>query len=385
MIYKEVGKNMHICTIMSLPFPPREGIGNFVYGLSTKLIEKGHKVTIITRGSLNKTSRASIDGIEVIKVRYIPLYPFYINIHGIFVNKVIKSLEPKIDIIHVHTPLSPFIKTSLPLITTIHTPMLNDTRSIEVKNLRSFVEKLMGRFVSFPIELKLLKRANIITTVANSVAHELKEYDLDPNEVTVIGNGVDEKVFTPLINKTSEKYIFFAGRLGYRKGLFDLIECGKYICEKYSDVNFVIVGDGMLKDDLKSNVNKLNLEKRIIFKGHVSKTELINLYQNATIHVLPSHYEGLPTVILEAMSCGLPVVATAVSGNLDVIENYKNGLLVPPKSPIEMAKAITILLDNENLRRDLGNAARKTIQEKFTWDIISTKILQSYETLNRIK
>ncbi len=375
---------MHICYIMSTPFPPEEGIGNYVYGISKKLIEKGHKVTVITRGSWNKTQREVIDGIEVIKVRFIPVYPFYVHLHGIFVNNIFRLLESKIDIIHVHTPLSPFIKTSLPLLTTIHTPMLTDTGSIEVNNLRSMIEKLMGRFVSYPIELKLLKRADMITTVANSVALELREYNINPDEVTVIGNGVDEKRFSPIKNKADDKYILYTGRLAYRKGLFDLIECGKYVCTKYADVNFIIVGDGMLRDKLQIKVKNLGLEKRFIFKGHVPKNELINLYQNATLHVIPSHYEGLPTVLLEAMSCGLPVIATAVSGNLDVIENGENGLLIPPKSPKEMANAISILLEDSSWRHDLGKAARKTIEKKFTWDIVSDRILQCYELLNKI-
>lgn len=372
---------MHICQIMSAPFPPKEGIGNYVYGLSKKLREKGHRVTIITRGSWNKTERETIDGIEVIKVRFIPLYPFYIQLHGIFVNKIFKSLESEIDVIHVHTPLSPAIKSSLPLITTIHTPMLTDTHSIEVNNLQSMIEKIMGRFVSYPIELKLLKRADLITTVANSVAKELKEYYSCLDGITVVGNGVNEKIFAPNKNKPDEKYILYTGRLGYRKGLFDLIECGKYICNKYSDVNFIIVGDGMLRNELQMRIKNLELDRRIIIKGHVSKSELIELYQNATIFVMPSHYEGLPTVLLEAMACGLPIVSTAVSGNLDVIENDKNGLLIPPKSPKEMANAISLLLEDDSLRRDFGRAARKTIEEKFTWDIVSNKILQCYDSL----
>ena len=117
------------------------------------------------------------------------------------------------------------------------------------------------------------------------------------------------------------------------------------------------------------------------FLGHVEKSKLIELYQNATIFVLPSHYEGLPTTLLEAMSCGLPVVATAVSGNLDVIESGKNGILVPIKSPDRMAEAVSFLLDNEKLRTELGIAARKTIEQKFTWSAISDKILRCYYSI----
>ena len=369
---------MHICIIMSLPVPPEEGIGNYVYGLSTKLIEKGHKVTIITRGNWNKTEREVIDGIEIIKVRFIPLYPFYIHLHGIFVNKIFRSLESHIDVVHVHTPLSPFIKTSLPLITTIHTSILTNIRSIEVINFRSIIERIMGRFVSYPIESKLLKRSDMITTVSHHVAQELREYGVNPNEVTVIGNGVDETIFTPIKNKTEDKYILYTGRLGYRKGLFDLIDCGKYICEKYPDVTFVIPGKGALLGKLQKRVEEIDLQERFKFLGYVDRERLVNLYQNATIHVIPSHYEGLPTVLLEAMACGLPVVATAVSGNLDVISSGENGILISPKKPKEMADAVSMLLDDDEMRRRLGKAARRTIEERYTWDCICDTILKCY-------
>jgi len=369
---------MHICIVFSTPFPPREGIGNYIYGLSTKLIEKGHKVTVITRGSWNKTQCEVIDGIDVIKAPFIPIYPFYIYVHGMFVNKIFKSLEPQIDVVHIHTPLSPLIKTSLPIVTTIHTSILTNIRSIEVVDPRSMIERIMGRFVSYPIELKLLKRSDMVTTVSHHVAQELREYGVNPNEVTVIGNGVDETIFTPIKNKTEDRYILYTGRLGYRKGLFDLIDCGKYICEKYPDVSFIIPGKGPLFDKLQNIVKEIGIQERFKFMGYVSREKLVQLYQNATIHVIPSHYEGLPTVLLEAMSCGLPVVATAVSGNLDVISDGENGILIPPKSPKKMADAISMLLDDDETRRKLGKNARKIIEERYTWERISEKILKCY-------
>lgn len=376
---------MHVCILMSTPFPPEEGIGNYVYGVSTKLIEKGHEVTVITRGSWNKTQREVINGIDVIKAPFIPLYPFYIHVHGMFVNKIFKSLESQIDVVHIHTPLSPLIRTSLPIVTTIHTSILTNIRSIEVITPRSIIERIMGRFVSYPYELKLLKRSNMITTVSHHVAQELREYGVNPNEVTVIGNGVDETIFTPIKNKTEDKYILFTGRLGYRKGLFDLIDCGKYICEKYPDVSFIIPGKGTLLGKLQKRVEKMGIQERFKFLGYVDRERLINLYQNATIHIIPSHYEGLPTVLLEAMSCGLPVVATAVSGNLDVVYDGENGILISPKKPKEMADAISMLLDDDEMKRKLGEAARRTIEERYTWEAISDKIIRCYESLLEMK
>ena len=374
---------MRICHITSASFPPEEGIGNYVYGLSTQLIKKGHTVTIITRSSRGKKHNEQIDNIQIIRVPYLPIYPLYMKIHSIFVNNLFKSLESKFDIVHIHSPLSPVVQTTLPIIATIHTPMKTDTKASynENKNLRTTIWKLSGRFISIPLEVKLIKRANVITVVANSVAQELQEYPTENKKIIVMGNGIDNTLFKPIEKKSEKKYILFTGRLSYRKGLFDLIESGKYICEKYPDVSFIITGSGILSDTLRERINELGIADQFKFLGFVTREELITLYQNATLYVLPSHYEGLPTVLLEAMSCGLPVIATAVSGNLDVITHGKNGILVPPKSPEKIAEAISTLLDDEQLRKNLGENARKTIEEKYTWDIISNNFLTHYNSL----
>lgn len=374
---------MRICQITSAAFPPEEGIGNYVYGLSTQLIKKGHTVTIITRGSSRKKQKEIIDGIEIIRAPFLPIYPLYMMIHTLFVNKLFKSLESRFDIVHIHSPLSPIVDTTLPVIATIHTPMKTDTLASfnENRNLRTTVWKLSGRFISYPLEVNLIKRANVITVVSNSVAQELKEYPAQNKKIIVMGNGIDNTIFKPVGKKSEKKYILFTGRLSYRKGLFDLIECGKYICEKYPDISFMITGSGILSDTLRERINEQGLAKQFKFLGFVTREELIKLYQNATLYVLPSHYEGLPTVLLEAMSCGLPVIATAVSGNLDVITHGKNGILVPPKSPEKIAEAISLLLDDEQMRKKLGENARKTIEENYTWDIISNNFLTYYNSL----
>jgi glycosyltransferase involved in cell wall biosynthesis len=371
---------MHICIVFSTPIPPREGIGNYVYNMSKKFIGKGHEVTLVTRGGV-RCKKEYFDNIEIFKPVFIPCYPLHVHFHGIFVNKLFKRLEAMCDVVHIHTPLAPVIATKLPIVSTVHTPMKTDIRNFESVGIFSYLSKVQCG-VSCALEQKLLKRSNMVTAVSNTVAQELVEwYGLERRGIEVIYNGVDEKIFAPNYNKPEKKYILYVGSLAYRKGLFDLVECGKYICKEYPDVDFIIVGDGMLKDKLQKKVKKLELGNKIVFKGHVPKTELIRLYQNATIHILPSHYEGLPTVLLEAMSCGLPVVATAVSGNLDVISDGENGILIPPKSPKKMADAISMLLDDYETRRKLGKNARETIEKRFTWDLISDKVLGCYGSL----
>lgn len=374
---------MKICMVVSTPFPPEEGIGYYTYNLSNKLIEKGHDVVVLTRGSWNKTQRQVIDGIEVIRAPFIPIYPFYIKFHGLFVNKIFKSLESQIDIVHIHTPLSPVIKTALPVITTVHTPMLTSYRLAKMRSMHGIFSKISARMVSYPQELKLIQKSDIVTTLTNSIANELKEYYLNGKEVIVMGNGVNEDVCTPnqkYVEK-DRKYILYVGRIHREKGLFDLLECAKYICKTRSDVFFNIVGVGCDQKKLMRKVKKFQLEDRFIFLGQIKKDILIKLYQNATLFILPSYHEGLPTVLLEAMSCGLPIIATDVRGNRDLISDRENGILVPPRAPKKMAEAICILLKDEALMKNLSKNARKTVEENYTWDTISNKFLKYYKSL----
>lgn len=369
--------------VISTPFPPEEGIGYYTYNLSKKLVERGHQVVVITRGSWSRTERESIDEIEVIKAPFIPVYPLYIHVHGMLVYKVFKKLESEVDVVHFHTPLPPSIKTSLPVVTTIHTPMLSDNRYIEVSSLYSLLSKISARIVSYPVELKLIQSSDIVTTVSKSVAQELKEYHLNPEKVIVVGNGVDEKFFYPKqkILGDGKKYIMFAGRIDREKGLFDLVESARYVCSEKPDVFFIIAGKGRDLGKLRESIRKAKLQDRFIFPGQVNKDQLVKLYQDATIFVFPSYHEGLPGAVLEAMSCGLPVIATDVRGNRDLISNGETGILVPPRSPEKMAETISMLLKDKNFRKNLGRNARKTVEEKYTWDVVSNKFLRCYESL----
>lgn len=356
------------------------GIGNYVYNLSKKLIEKGNDVTVITRGNIQRTNEEVIDGIKVFKVTLLPFYPFHIWIHGIFVNKLFKSIESRYNIVHLHSPIVPVIKTNLQILTTVHTLYRARTRRglYGVHNFYSLIERLQYVFL-YSLELKLLKLSNKISTVSQTNIKDLNQYRFKQHRITIIGNGVDEKVFYPDKKfKHKNRYILYTGRLEERKGLFDLIKCAEYVLKKHPNIKFILTGKGSLRNILEKKVKKMGLEKKILFFGYVTFEKLLQLYRNAYIHIIPSHYEGLPNVLLEAMSSGLPVVATNVGGNPDVIFSGVNGFLVSPQDPLEMAKIVIKLLDDTKLRNKIGKEARKTIEKHYTWDIITDRILQCY-------
>jgi len=374
--------NVHVCMI-TREFPPESGgIGYYIYNLSKGLIKKGHKVTVITRGSTRRLEKEVIDDIDVFKATFFPLYPFQMGLHGLFVNSLVKSLEPEFSLVHLHSPLTPPIKTALPIVTTVHTAMRIDSRYHEVVDPYSLAEKLQSMYFSPFVESQLLRLSNIVTAVSPTVASELNEYGIDSRKVAVMWNGVDEKIFCPIRNKEkTEKYVLYTGVLRARKGLFDLVKCAILVKKIIPDIKFIICGTGPLLQKLKEQVRGLGLEEQVIFLGRVDRKKLIQVYQNATIHVIPSIYEGLPTVLLEGMACGLPVVATNIGGNRDIISSNENGLLVPPRSPEEMAKMIIILWTDTSLREKLGGSARETILKKYTWDIITNNFMHVYEGL----
>jgi glycosyltransferase involved in cell wall biosynthesis len=371
--------------MFSMEFPPVPGgVGSYVYNLSKKLIEKGHKTTVITPLSFKYALRQEIiDEIEIFRVPYLPVYPFHASLLGHFVNKTFKSLEHKFDIVHSHTPIPVPIKTSLPIITTVHTPMKIDGRYHEVDNLHSLAVKAQSLFFYPSLELKLFKTSQIITTVSKTVAGELAEYGLDPRTITVVGNGVDENIFrsNPYRVDCTQPYVLYTGVLRARKGIFDFIKSAEYVTKEFPDVKFVVCGSGRLLNKSIAYAQRLGLQKKVVFLGYIKKDRLISLFQNATAQVVPSLYEGLPTVLLEAMSCSLPVVATNIGGNNEVISSGVNGFLVPPKRPDAMAEAVSRLLVDTDLSMKLGAAARETIERCYTWDRVTDRFLKCYEEL----
>lgn len=372
---------MRICVVTSVKFPPEEGIGNYIYNMSKEFIRKGHDVTVITRGNFQKTHLENYDGIKIYRVPFILLYPFHVHLHGIFVNKLFNSIKNNFDVIHVHSPLPPLVKSPIPVLLTIHSPMKSGASVLKITDLFSLATKFQAKYISYPLERKLIKNSSMVTAVSSTVSKNLEDYGLKAEDIKLVYNGVDQDIFFPSGKKPEEKYILYTGRISYGKGLLELIDCAKEVCEIRDDVSFVLAGDGPLLSNLKKKVTDLNLQNRIKFLGQVNRKKIVNLYQNATIFAFPSYYEGLPGSLLEAMACQLPIVATEVPGNIELIEHNKNGIFIPPKNASAISKAILDLLDDPDKRDKLGKNARKTIEDKFTWDAVSDRILGCYKSI----
>jgi glycosyltransferase involved in cell wall biosynthesis len=363
-------------------FPPiAAGGGYHIYNLSKKLVERGYKVTVFTRGSQKKTYYEEVDGIFVYRVRYIPVYPFHLQSHGIFVNRLLRSMESNFDLIHLHNSNIPVVHTSLPTVVTVHGTMQGYVNNRKALDLQSLVVKTFSRmYVS--IDRKVIESANKVIAVSNACARELQDY-YGIKDVDVVYNGVDTNFFIPAEEKEwEEPYILYTGRLSPEKGLLDLVESAKYICQDYPEIKFVIIGIGPLERRLRKLAHNLDLNKSISFLGYMDQNKLVKYYQNAMVYVLPSYIEGLSTTLLEAMSCGIPTVATNIAANSEVVVDNETGILVPPRDSKALADAIIYLLENEDIRESMGKNARKKVED-YSWNKIAEETEKVYnEVMN---
>jgi len=178
-----------------------------------------------------------------------------------------------------------------------------------------------------------------------------------------------------------KKYdVLFVGRLTKAKGIDILIKAIKILKEEYQkEIKTAIAGKGYLEEELKELVMELGIEKEVEFLG--VRKDIEKLMKSTKLFALPSRWEGLPLVNLEAMSNKIGVIAAKVGGIPEVIENGKEGILISPENPEALAKAITELLTDEELRIKLGVNAFKKVKEKYSIEVYTKNIVEFYKSL----
>lgn len=174
--------------------------------------------------------------------------------------------------------------------------------------------------------------------------------------------------------------ILFVGRLTKQKGVEILLKAIKILKNEYSrNMKIAIVGKGELKEKLNNLTVELEVNREVKFLG--VRKDVKELMVSSKIFVLPSRWEGFGLVIIEAMSNMLPVIATNVGPIPEIIENRKDGILVPPENPKALARAINSLLENEELQKKLSQTAYKKVREKYSINAYSVRMLDFYKSL----
>ena len=228
-----------------------------------------------------------------------------------------------------------------------------------------------------------LNRAAKVIAVSEALKRRMVEHGVIKNKIIVAYNGVDREVFkegdkdaarAQLGMQGSGKRILFVGNLKPVKGLDDLIEAMRQLVVERSDAQLHIVGYGPLESVLKHRVNEVGLQNNVHFEGEKSQEEVV-LWMNACdLLCLPSRNEGVPNVVLEALSCGLPVVATTVGGIPEVVSSDVAGNLVEPRDPVMLYASISHALEHE-----WPTAAVSRFAERFSWESNAETVFSSLQ------
>jgi glycosyltransferase involved in cell wall biosynthesis len=229
-----------------------------------------------------------------------------------------------------------------------------------------------------------IKKAHKFIATTSHIKNHLLEFGFIKDKIVNIPNGVDVETFRPRsLNAHGPgpmqcKKVLFVGRLSEEKGVIPLIKAWRILLDWYDDEGQLIleiIGDGPQRLECLRLVDALGLTDSVKIMGNINNVQ--EHLMSGDIFVLPSYFEGLSNALLEAMACALPIVATRVSGNAEVIEDGFNGLLVGPDNPIQMAEKILLLLKEKELALRLGQNARMTVEDKFSLD----RVVENYITL----
>ena len=243
----------------------------------------------------------------------------------------------------------------------------------------------LDKFIK-PVTRLIWKNSSAV--IANSQG--LRELALKTNskqEIGVIYNGIDIADFAPDYGKRpAEKLIVTLGasRITTRKGIEYLIKAFKKLVPKYPNVYLKAMGDGDEKSNLENLTKELGLAENIEFIGRIPREKTTPFYQEASIFVLPSLNEGMSNAMLEALSAGLPLLATDTGGTKEIVEEGKNGFIIKMKDSDDIADKMEILIKNEELRIKMGIESRKKA-EKMSWENVAKDYFDLYGQVSNLK
>jgi glycosyltransferase involved in cell wall biosynthesis len=395
---------MNIC-LLSLEWPNfGGGIGTYMFNLAKGLRQCGHNVTVITHNN----EPTQLDGIKIVSLscpngnrtlknkimrwRWEPHYSWSKQVYGEF-----KKMESSFDVVETaeYGAWARYLMENckIPIVVRCHTP---------AKAVREI--PLEGENFKIPFwlacedrkEREQTRNADAISAPCYMLSNHISLcWSIPINKINVLPNPVDTDLFRPADMKEKRKEILYVGRLQYNKGVFDFIEAVKPILKEHPDLTVRLIGKDIkppkcLKSSYKTAwqeiLSRIPAENhsQIQIIGWVSINELINYQQNAMCAVVPSRgFESFSYTLTEHMACGSAVIATHCGGPTEIIENGKDGLLVPAGDIKALSSAMRTLINNPQLCSELGSRARKKVEEKYSISKVVPQIAKWYEEIIR--
>jgi len=365
-----------VLMIISFFYPHIGGAEQQALQLAEQLARRGVPVCVLTRKFKGLAPHEAVRGIPVYRViRTLPWGKWFALTYLFSVLWFLLKKRRSYDIIHCH------------LLQGFHSPAAIMMKALFKKRviIKVGATGLLSDFIMIKKVilgdwlLRRIRGADRVITVCASSAAEALAAGFSPAQVMLIPNGVDIGRFKPAPSAGDRQTITFAGRLDYMKGVHILLEGFRQLRDEIKNVQLTIIGDGPDRDKLRNLAREKGISDAVDFCGEAA--EIVPYLQQSSVFVLPSFSEGLSNVLLEAMACGLPVVATRVGGSIDLVQDQVNGILIEPDHAGQLYQAMKIILQDEVLAKTLGAQARKTVEEKFSLGPVAGQYVSLYQTL----
>ncbi|HEX2240945.1 MAG TPA: glycosyltransferase family 4 protein [Actinomycetota bacterium] len=406
------GRSLRIALLTYRGNPHSGGQGVYVRYLSRALAELGHRVEVFSGPPYPELD----DGIGFTKVPSLDLYraedPFRVPRREEFqgatdvlefalmctagfpepltfslrVARLLRDRAGDFDVVHDNQGLGyGLLHTArrYPVVATVHHPVSIDRRLdlLRASGLKKRIS--LQRWYAFTrMQRRVARRLPQLIAVSQSGRDEtIREFGVAERKVAVVSNGVDTDLFRPLpeVPRVPGRLITTASADVPLKGLIYLIEAVAKLRTE-APAELVVVGAPRPGSEVDRALDRLDVRDAVRFEGRVDWGRLVRLYAEAQVAVVPSLYEGFSLPAAEAMSCGLPLVATTGGALPEVTgDQGRVALLVPPADPSALSLAISTLLADEPLRTRMGAAGRARALELFSWDRAAEETVAVYE------
>jgi glycosyltransferase involved in cell wall biosynthesis len=364
---------MRILVINSEYPPIGGGAGNAAANIAGRLAAMGHQVLVLTAHFGGLPYSEQQDGVTILRSRALrrrqdrsdPLEQLAFIASGSFrASSLVRSFRPQVTLAFFGMPSGAIAWL---LKKRYQVPYIVSLRGGDVPGFRPYDFRVYHKLIG-PC-LRVIWRA-AAAVVANSNGLRELARAFDPSiEIPVIPNGVDTLRYTADRREWSPVRLFSAGRVVYQKG-FDL---GLRALAGLQDLEWewFIAGDGSQMASLQSLTRELGLAERVHFLGWQSREQLVKWYHQANLFLFPSRHEGMPNALLEAMASGLPIVATRIAGNEELVLDGLTGRLVEPENAASLQDGLRNLIVEETLRRQMGQASRLRAEQEYSWENVA--------------
>jgi glycosyltransferase involved in cell wall biosynthesis len=367
-------------------FPPiGAGAGNASANLARLLVMAGNEVTVVTAGLAGLAAEERQEGVHILRGPAIrrridrsTAWEQIVFMAGASYRCLSLTRRFRPDVVLAFFGL-PSGGVAWLLNGLYDVPYVVSLRGGDVPGFRPYDFWLYHR-IAVPLLHVIWRRAALVVANSAGLRQLARRFDSDV-EIAIVPNGVDLNRYAVTERVWSPPRILSVGRIVHQKGL----DLAMKALSELQDMEWSwrVAGDGPQLSTLENAARERNMQARVEFIGWKATEPLRKEYADSNLFLFPSRHEGMPNAVLEAMASGLPVIATRIAGNEELVVDGQTGLLVPVEDAAALREALRDLLADDDKRARMGRAARARVEQEYGWQRAATQYLSILEKASR--